>query len=71
MRYQFTGTNIEEFPTLLVKEGSLIAKPGDVIVLERDPVHARLVPLSGKVAADDRHATFVDEVVAPTPTPED
>ncbi len=53
MRFQFTGTDAETFPTILTEEGTLVLKPGAVVDLATDPGHPRLVPVKGKVLEDD------------------
>lgn len=53
MRYQFTGTSPETFPTIVTATGSLVLEPGAVVALDTDPDHPRLVPVKGKATDDD------------------
>lgn len=48
MRFKFTGTSEEVFPSIVTDAGTLVCKPGDVVELDHDPDHAHLVPDSGK-----------------------
>ena len=44
MLFKFTGTDVEQFPTIVTEAGTLVCAPGDVVDLADDPGHPRLVP---------------------------
>lgn len=55
MRYLFTGSSSEEFPTVFTAEGVvLVAQPGETYELREAVTHARLEPV-------DRAAQVPDE----------
>lgn len=47
MRYQFTGTQTEVFPTILTVAGTLVCEPGDTVELATPVDHPRLVEAEG------------------------
>lgn len=48
MRFKFTGTTEEVFPSILTPAGTWVAQPGDVIELASNPDHARLEATNAK-----------------------
>ena len=75
MLYRFTGTDVETFPTIVTADGVLVASPGDLVELDHDPGHPRLVPIDGTdpdaAAGTAAHVEDVTPGPHRPPAPED
>lgn len=73
MLYKFIGPDTEVFPTILTADGTLVAEPGQIVELDTDPDHPRLVPVSlSKKELDGAEildAHLIAEVLEPEPEP--
>lgn len=69
MRYQFTGTQTEVFPTIVTELGTLVCEPGDLVELDVDVDHPRLIPATSSKAAPTHIGSLLRDELEPAEPP--